>query len=92
MNFTEDSITMLHPVPTPPASTINRQQRWVIPGFGARGVTMWTLQQVLNEASTAYERSQEQTGAPAVADAITARMEGDSLVVSFESRSGVSAS
>ncbi|KOX10182.1 hypothetical protein [Nocardiopsis sp. NRRL B-16309] len=92
MNFTDDSTAMLYPIPSPPASTITRQQRWVIPGFGARGVTMWTLQNVLNEASAAYERSQEQTGAPAAADAITARVEGDSLVVSFESRSGVSAS
>jgi hypothetical protein len=87
MNFTDDN-QMLYPAPTPQAATVHRQHRWVIPGFGARGVTMWALQQVLNEAATAYQRAQDHVDAPAAADAITARMEGDSLVISFESRSG----
>lgn len=89
MNFTDDT-AMIHPAPTPQA-TVHRQHRWVIPGFGARGTTMRTLQEVIGEAAAAYQGSQEQVGAPAATDAITARMEGDSLVISFESRSGVAA-
>lgn len=84
------SFTKIHSTPAP-SGTVHRQRRWVIPGFGARGTTMWTLQEVFGEAAAAYQKSQSEKGAPAAADAITARLEGDDLVISFESRSGVAA-
>jgi len=90
MDFNDYS-QMLYPAPTPPSFTVRRQQRWVIPQFATRGTTLWTLQQAITEAKAAYHRSSEQTGGPTAEDAITARMEGDDLVVAFESSSGVSA-
>lgn len=85
------SITYTPATPAP-QSTIHRQQRWVIPAFAARGTTLGTLQQALNDAKAAYHRSSDQVGGGSAEDAITVRLEGDALVIGFESRSGVDAS